>query len=314
MLFQFLGKASGATRSLTMTKRVFAFGCSLTDYRWPTWADIIGRSYHNKGYEYYNFGNSGSGNQYIANSLHLANIKYKFTPDDIIIVMWSSWTREDRYILDYSWDLGVRGQWTKEGNILNAVFDSPRYEPSFLKYWSLENDIVKNIVAVNSARKMYNITFEEWIPIHEPTEHEKKHLNEEPDIGTEIYNKYIEHVGPKGSKWNDILKSVGTPEDPIGVQLAYQVDGHPLPLEALKYVQLHTNFDIDDDTINYATQFHQLIVDWASNYNEGTITHDVAFDKQIARKHHIEKKEYRSGDYFDLWTDDCFIDLLDDFF
>ena len=38
--------------------------------------------------------------------------------------MWSSWTREDRYILDYSWDLGVRGQWTKEGNILNAVFDS----------------------------------------------------------------------------------------------------------------------------------------------------------------------------------------------
>ena len=59
------------------------------------------------------------------------------------------------------------------------------------------------------------------------------------------------------------------------------------PLEALKYVQLHTNFDIDDDTINY-NRNTQLIVDWAPNYNEGTITHDVAFDKQIARKHFMK--------------------------
>ena len=52
-------------------------------------------------------------------------------------------------------------------------------------------------------------------------EYEKKHLNEEPDIGTEIYNKYIEHVGPKGSKWNDILRRSWYTEDAIGVQLAY---------------------------------------------------------------------------------------------
>ena len=26
--------------------RLFAFGCSLTRYHWPTWADILGQSYY----------------------------------------------------------------------------------------------------------------------------------------------------------------------------------------------------------------------------------------------------------------------------
>ena len=44
-------------------KRVFAFGCSFTCYRWPTWADLIGKQC--EGAEFRNYGKSGAGNLFI---------------------------------------------------------------------------------------------------------------------------------------------------------------------------------------------------------------------------------------------------------
>ena len=80
-------------------KRFFAFGCSLTKYNWPTWADIIATEVP----EYYNYAQSGGGNLFIANSIVEANLTHKFTEDDLIIVMWSSVSREDRY-KDRRWE------------------------------------------------------------------------------------------------------------------------------------------------------------------------------------------------------------------
>lgn len=74
--------------------RLFTFGCSFTNYKWPTWADILGREY-----EYFeNWGKIGCGNKYIFHSLIECNQKNKFTPDDTIIIMWTGTDREDRYI------------------------------------------------------------------------------------------------------------------------------------------------------------------------------------------------------------------------
>jgi len=74
-------------------ERFFAFGCSMTNYFWPTWADVIGVEIP----EYYNYGKSGAGNLFISNSIVEANKKHKFTQNDLIVVMWSSISREDRY-------------------------------------------------------------------------------------------------------------------------------------------------------------------------------------------------------------------------
>jgi hypothetical protein len=74
-------------------KRFFAFGCSFTNYKWPTWADIIG-----KDFEFYeNWGAPGAGNYFIFNSFIEANSRYNFNKDDLIIIMWSTKEREDRY-------------------------------------------------------------------------------------------------------------------------------------------------------------------------------------------------------------------------
>ena len=74
-------------------KRFFAFGCSFTNYKWLTWADIIGHDI-----EYYeNWGQPGAGNHYIFNSVIEADSRYNFDKNDLVIIFWSPKEREDRY-------------------------------------------------------------------------------------------------------------------------------------------------------------------------------------------------------------------------
>ena len=75
-------------------KRFFSFGCSFTNYIWPTWADIIGNDFD----FYQNWGAAGSGNHFIFNSIIEADARYNFNENDLVIVMWSFIIREDRYI------------------------------------------------------------------------------------------------------------------------------------------------------------------------------------------------------------------------
>jgi hypothetical protein len=75
-------------------KRFFAFGCSFTNYKWPTWADIIGKDIE----LYVNWGQLGAGNYFIFNSVIEADARYNFTKDDLIIIFWSIKEREDRYV------------------------------------------------------------------------------------------------------------------------------------------------------------------------------------------------------------------------
>jgi hypothetical protein len=77
----------------TNYKRFFAFGCSYTQYKWPTWSDIISQDIP----IYQNWGKCSAGNHYIFNSIVEANNRYRFKEDDLIIVMWTFLHREDRY-------------------------------------------------------------------------------------------------------------------------------------------------------------------------------------------------------------------------
>jgi len=93
--------------------RIFAFGCSLTQYFFPTWADILIKQYRDKGYEGSNWAKSGAGNMYINMRLWEANTIHTFTKDDVILLQWSSMFREDRYHMGKGW-------WTP-GNFSNLT-------------------------------------------------------------------------------------------------------------------------------------------------------------------------------------------------
>lgn len=104
--------------------RIWTFGCSFTEYCWPTWADIIIHHGETMGARGYNLGRCGAGNQYIASRIWECNARYKFTKDDWVFICWSGMNREDRY-LDQT-------GWKTLGNINLAVYNE---------------DFVRNIVS-----------------------------------------------------------------------------------------------------------------------------------------------------------------------
>lgn len=127
-------------------KRLFTFGCSFTEFMWPTWADIIA---YDTQLPFENWGLCGAGNVGITHRMLEADIKNTFTEDDLLLVMWSSWHREDRIINE---------QWTQTGNIMTCI---DYYDERFIeKYWNEDNDIVKNIGAIALANRSFPITYQ----------------------------------------------------------------------------------------------------------------------------------------------------------
>lgn len=117
-------------------KRLFTFGCSFTNYAWATWANILA---YELNCEFYNFGKSGAGNQFISSMITQADQIYNFTDDDLVMVCWSSVSREDRY-------LAGRG-FVSPGNL----FSQKEYDMYFLqKYVTYENCILRdyNLIAL----------------------------------------------------------------------------------------------------------------------------------------------------------------------
>jgi hypothetical protein len=73
--------------------------------------------------EYYNFGRSGSGNLMIASRVIEADMRFKFSTDDLVIVFWSTFCREDRW---------ANGTWIHPGNI----FSQSEYSKAFVKKYA----------------------------------------------------------------------------------------------------------------------------------------------------------------------------------
>lgn len=73
--------------------RLFTFGCSLTRYHYPTWADIVGKNFS----EFQNWGRAGAGNNFILNSLNECHLRNKLVPSDTVMIMWSGLSRLDYY-------------------------------------------------------------------------------------------------------------------------------------------------------------------------------------------------------------------------
>ena len=132
--------------TLEMSGRIFTFGCSFTRYLWPTWADIINYDLDNQSH---NWGICGIGNIAILHKMLECDLKHTFDSNDIILVNWSSWHREDRLVNP--------GLWQEGGN----VFNNHNFDKSFIsKYWNEHNDIVQTVSAIIMANKMFNINFQ----------------------------------------------------------------------------------------------------------------------------------------------------------
>ena len=123
-------------------RRFFAFGCSFTGYMWPTWADCLSKEIPNA--EFYNMGYSGAGNLMISNRLTEANLKFNFNEHDLIMIMWSTFCREDRYINNY---------WKCPGNI----YTQNTYNEEFVKKFAdSKGYLIRDLAIISLTTTLIN--------------------------------------------------------------------------------------------------------------------------------------------------------------
>lgn len=127
-----------------MKDRLFTFGCSYTNYFWPTWSDFIGLNFNH----YENWGWGGAGNYYIAAKIYECHLINNFTKDDTILIMLSSPYRLD--FIDNSSCFVTRGSIFSEGNM--KIFGKNLIE----NVWSVEHGIHNTWFMLESIKNLLN--------------------------------------------------------------------------------------------------------------------------------------------------------------
>lgn len=147
--------------------RVFAFGCSYTRHLYPTYANILAQECTNA--KFYNYAQPGSGNTLIAYKLAEANQRFKFNTNDLVIVMWTTFFREDRF---------VNGKWQCFGN----VYSNNYYDDAFIRKYAdpngymiqscaaitLGNSFVKNLPCDNLLLTSWPLFHKEFNEVLDP--------------------------------------------------------------------------------------------------------------------------------------------------
>lgn len=121
--------------------RLLSFGCSFTNYKWPTWADILGCEFD----EFYNYGMAGGGNLFIFDSLVEAIATHNINEKDTVAIMWTNVTRDDRYSENF-------GGWLRYGNL----FTSEGYHSTdFIdKFITVRGCYVRDMPLIHAAYKL----------------------------------------------------------------------------------------------------------------------------------------------------------------
>jgi len=213
-----------------MTRRLFTFGCSFTHFKWPTWADILGKEFS----YFENWGRAGVGNVYIANAVVESSIKNKFTKDDVVIIMWSYMTREDRYYTKEE-------KWKTIGNIyLQDLYDKNFVEKHVTVRGCYIRDMAQ-IYLISQYLEKINCNYE-FLSV--------SGLNSTDDVDDilEFYKDTVTKFKP--SVYDTIFNNGWLPKflskDDLEIK---EKDIHPLPGEHLEYVdKVLTNYNISEST------------------------------------------------------------------
>jgi hypothetical protein len=213
-------------------KRLFTFGCSFTQYwRWPTWADALGREYSH----YENWGMCGAGNSLIFYSLVEAYQRNKIGPDDDVYIMWSNTSREDRYVKD-RWLAAGNIYWT-DGNALPLEY--------ILNFTCERGYLIRDLATITATRHLLDqwgckwkfmsmVPFAQTNDASELAKNPKDELTDDPDV-RELYKDTLALIQPSvyetifNKNWNS------RPGIPNSYDLK-QRDFHPTPLEHLEYL------------------------------------------------------------------------------
>lgn len=221
--------------------RTFCFGCSFTNYQWPTWADIVIRSEQEMGKQCWNFGMCGISNAGIVAHMNIADSVFQFTEQDNIYVVWTSPHRIDKLETYYDGRLERDVmQWQMRGSLFGNYNTKPEWHRQWMaNEWSFETDLINNWTTMRTAAKAFDIDFQGHIA--EPiTEDDIVQWGVDKSI-SQWYNTYYSRNKSTlfHHDWRETWRS--TMSD-FAV-----ADNHPDPEQHLAYVQQH-NLPLTDAT------------------------------------------------------------------
>jgi len=248
-----------------MYKRIFAFGCSMTRYRWPTWADIYASD---KATEFYNYGHSGSGNQFIANQIVETSQRFNWDDEDLILVMWSSITREDRYVTrilsgsKQEWNRNMpvnehgklKGGWLLPGNI----YSQDLYDEQFMDMFVSEKGYLIRDLATIKLTESFLSNFKYKMFQMAPFECEDKDHEEEV---YEIYDKpnYPCLLDSVGGEWPHIKCTFDN---------SYDSDRHPDPNMHFEFLE-YTGMEPTDNMREFTNKWQNKVSNSLSHQEVG---------------------------------------------
>lgn len=238
--------------------RVFTFGCSFTQYLWATWADIIGLEIGSE--KLFNYGRAGAGNFFICNAVLEADHFYKLTPNDLVMVMFTNTSREDRL---------VGKNWITCGNI----YTQNMLDRGFMKYWDDDHGFLRDLSVIKMLKGFLqnkNVDFHlmSMVPIGramggENLDFSEQLINYSSDIVKDIKPSILEVVFK--NNWHSIQpRSITRNPDvthPVFGKGWYE-DNHAHPNDYLKYLQLlWPETEFSPATINQVNIWHQEVID-----------------------------------------------------
>jgi len=199
-------------------KRFFAYGCSFTNYAWPTWADLIGGNFD----EYFNYGAGGAGNFYIFNSLMETDQTHKITKDDLVIIQWSCSSREDRY---------KDNKWLNQGGVANYYTRS-----EMIKFFDFRGFVIRDAALIKAAKIFLdNIGCEYYflsmVPLTTNNMYKELFNTDTTDVG-QLYKDILDTIKPS---FEEVIGS-SYEIRPITLHGKKITDSHPIPSEHYDYI------------------------------------------------------------------------------
>ena len=217
--------------------RFFAFGCSFTNYLFPTWADLISDQFDH----YENWGNSGTGNHFHFNSLIECHQRHNINSNDTVVVCWSNTGREDRYI----------NQWEGAGNI----YTQNLYDEQWVKRFITERGcIIRDFAFMRSAQLLLEslqckFEFFSTVPLFYHDEMSEYHKDSIKNLDVyELYENLLKIVKPS------YLESIFDGKWQYQLPTGEKRDIHPSPEEHIAYIEQHTDFKISDEMRELASK------------------------------------------------------------
>jgi hypothetical protein len=211
---------------------------------WPTWADVVRQEMPNC--EFYNLGRGGSGNPLISYRIAEANNRYKFNETDLVMVMFTSYAREDRWLTDES-------GWATYGN----VFFNRYYPEEFTRKYSDERGYLIRDAAVidmtvnyleNLPGDSFYMLSKPFVTLSENSGADSKVPHDIKDIYSKTFNKFN-----KSMHELEIAPNIRTIEHDYPFD-----DGHPTTIRYYNYL-MTLGFNLSNNSKQFAEESSSVL-------------------------------------------------------